>query len=204
MLLIEDGVTLAFPTPILLKRSPFNAFELQKLEALCLRERESGQGTLTSNVGGWRSSEIFLEHEDDQVRRLSDWVHQEATHFVRDQSDNPALKVSVTGWINVNGPGHYKQVHAHGNFAWAGSFMVSRTLPRDAFEGAIQFIDPRMGAPMVTYAGSPFHSPRANFQQEPGTLMLFPAWLLHSINPTAFDARPRVSIGLDVAVEAGG
>lgn len=201
LLKFTDGeISDTFPTPMLYVRWSQATSYLKDIEEICRHERTADSlGTKTSNIGGWRSAETFLQRADESIVALRNWIEETAHGMVVKLDNHPSVSLDVKafGWVNINGPNDYKQVHVHANFAWAANFMVTRGEPSDEMDGAIVFIDPRMGASMVAHTSSPFFSPRAIFQQEPGTLLVFPAWLLHAVNPSSAE---RISIGIDLAV----
>ena len=103
----------------------------------------------------------------------------------------------ITGcWVNVLGPGAAHAMHSHPNNFLSGVYYVQ------THEGAdtINFHDPRPQTaiirPPVT-ALTAYNTDQVVVQVSDGTLLVFPAWLPHSV-PVNMSDRPRVSVSFNV------
>lgn len=106
-------------------------------------------------------------------------------------------EIEFTGcWANLNGRGGIHPSHNHPNNYLSGVYYVQ--LPPGA--DSIQFHEPRpqvtMIAPKVKRYNR-FNSTLTNVQVKPGRLILFPAWLVHSVAPNPSD-QLRMSISFNV------
>lgn len=103
----------------------------------------------------------------------------------------------ITGcWANVNTPGAHHPLHRHPNNFLSGVYYLR------VAEGAntIEFHDPRPQAGVVRPPVRELtaeNTDMAVVRVEPGTLLLFPAWLEHSV-PANRSAEPRVSMSFNV------
>ncbi len=103
-------------------------------------------------------------------------------------------------WANVSAPGAGHRVHNHPNNYLSGVYYV-RT-----HQGAntINFLDPR---PQTAIIRPPITELTAeNTEQivvsvKDGMLLMFPAWLQHSVDPNRSD-RARISIGFNIMFPA--
>lgn len=106
-------------------------------------------------------------------------------------------ELAVTGcWANVNGPGAAHRMHSHPNNYLSGVYYVQTQAGADA----INFHDPRVQTgiirPPVTELTA-YNTDQAVVQVANGTLLLFPAWLVHSVDPNrSEDERVSVSFNL--------
>lgn len=103
----------------------------------------------------------------------------------------------VTGcWANINPPGGRNSSHTHPNNFLSGVYYVST--PEG--EGRITFEDPRPQAyvmmPPVT-AFTPHNGNTITLEVKPGRMVLFPAWLTHSV-PVNRSDQERVSIAFNL------
>src|SRR5229473_6722268 len=139
-------------------------------------------------------------HELDGFRAVADCIGRSA------QSVLEYLKVGhgsleITGcWANVNAPGAGHPVHNHPNNYLSGVYYV-RTHPG---ANTVNFLDPR---PQTAIIRPPITELTAeNTEQivvsvKDGMLLMFPAWLQHSVDPNRSD-RARISIGFNIMFRA--
>ena len=109
--------------------------------------------------------------------------------------DHPGFQISGW-WANFGAPGSDHGTHNHVNNYLSGVYYVNAP----SGGNAITFYDPR--APLEQIAprfknanahNSSFH----NVAVKPGTLLIFPAWLAHSVPPNG-SAEVRISISFNI------
>jgi len=106
----------------------------------------------------------------------------------------------ITGcWANINPPGGFHPPHVHPNNLISGVYYLRTPVEADA----ISFHDPRPQAhllqPVATHA-VPETQAEIQIETKPGRLLLFPAWLRHSVRPN-YSAEERVSISFNVMLD---
>jgi uncharacterized protein (TIGR02466 family) len=108
-----------------------------------------------------------------------------------------ARDLEVTGcWANINPPGGRNSSHTHPNNFLSGVYYVATP----ASEGRIVFEDPRPQAYVMMPPVAEFTRHNGNnivFDVKPGRLVLFPAWLTHSV-PVNASEHERVSIAFNL------
>lgn len=190
-----------FPTPIWRFLHP-QPGELATFSAhiLSLQARDP-QGLAITNQGGWHSPTTLLA--DPALRALFGWISgcclEALNEFGWDLSrGQPSLN---NAWAMVNRRGHGNRAHMHSNSLFSGVVY----LQAPAHSGAIRFIDPRAGAqmllPPLREGGSVFSRGRSLVEPETGLMLLFPAWLLHEVEPSASD-EPRVAVSFNLGMRA--
>ena len=107
----------------------------------------------------------------------------------------------VTGcWANVNPPGASHRMHAHPNNFLSGVYYVSVPAGADT----INFHDPRPQTgqirPPVT-ALTAENTDQVVVRIAEGTLLLFPAWLMHSVDANPTQER-RVSVSFNLMFDS--
>jgi uncharacterized protein (TIGR02466 family) len=104
----------------------------------------------------------------------------------------------MSAWANVARRGHYHRVHNHPSSCWSGVYYVDAggDAPGHPLSGVLEVCDPRPFTEMVPSPGSPFGQ-RAVFRAEAGTMVLFPSWLYHFVNPFHGDGE-RISVAFNV------
>ncbi|HEU5319952.1 MAG TPA: 2OG-Fe(II) oxygenase family protein [Methylomirabilota bacterium] len=109
--------------------------------------------------------------------------------------------LEVTGcWANVNAPGAPHRMHTHPNNFLSGAYYVQVAGGADT----INFHDPRpqtaiVRPPVTELTG--YNTDQVVLPVTPGTLILFPAWLPHSVAPNA-SARERISVSFNLMFAA--
>jgi uncharacterized protein (TIGR02466 family) len=203
----QDEDIYAFPT-LISKRYWQRSPEANPVMSRLVLDREKDDaGTVTTNVGGWRSGEDFLRWPHEVVGQWHEWVLgcfadvlRMITRDGRAANDPP---VRTIAWANTNRRGDFKKMHLHQERHWAGVYYVD--IPNDndrgRQEGFIDFLDPRNGAAMMPVPHARDFPPRITVEPAPGMLLMFPSWLYHSVNPH-YSERPRISIGIDFIIGA--
>jgi uncharacterized protein (TIGR02466 family) len=107
----------------------------------------------------------------------------------------------ITGcWANVNGPGAGHAMHAHPNNYLSGVYYVRTQDGADT----INFHDPRPQAAIIRPPVGELSADNADLvvvKVKDGALVLFPAWLPHSVEVNR-SAGPRISISFNLMFSA--
>ena len=150
------------------------------------KERDNNKsGIQRSNftaLGGWHSHnslhrenefKVIKEHVDSAGEIISKRLQYHTSH---------ALHIGSM-WSIINPPGSMNRDHIHPDSLWSGVYYVSG--PKDS--GNIEFVDPRTSHIMH----QPKYIPnkkrqkqcwtKVNFKPVPGTMIIFPGWLYHSV-----------------------
>jgi uncharacterized protein (TIGR02466 family) len=105
--------------------------------------------------------------------------------------------MTITGcWANINPPGAYHPTHHHPNNYLSGVYYVA--VPPTG--SAILFQDPRAQASMIMPKPKQYTRLTANSadaQSKEGRLLIFPAWLKHSV-PANDGTSERISISFNL------
>lgn len=103
----------------------------------------------------------------------------------------------ITGcWANISAPGAAHEAHIHPNNYLSGVYYVQTQHGADS----ISFQDPRPVAHIIAPRVSettPDTTARVTLQVKEGTLIIFPAWLVHAVEPNMSN-RERISISFNV------
>jgi len=135
-------------------------------------------------------------HELPEFQPLIERVHAAAQQILKFLEHKPA-PLKITGcWANVSGPAAHHKEHAHPNNLLSGVYYVKAPQGGDS----INFHDPRAQAhviaPHVT-ATSTKHASTVIVEVKPGRLVIFPAWLRHSVDPN-LSQELRMSISFNL------
>ncbi len=161
-------------------------------------------GEIGTPLADLKSGESWQSgHELHELERFQELVHciNEAAESVLEYLKIGHETFMITGcWVNVSAPGAGHRVHDHPNNYLSGVYYA-RTR-----QGAntINFLDPRRQAAIIR---SPITELTAeNTEQvvvsvKDGVLLMFPAWLQHSVDPNRSD-RVRISVGFNIMFPA--
>ena len=200
----KKSIIPAFMTPIGTFRVPGAEDLNPELEKEILRRMAEEKGQTRSNVGGWHSMDDLFRWEPPAFAEFRAWIQSAVMRMVSVGSRTKRFKCQtrIAGWANVNGPGQYNANHNHPNCHWSGVYYVrvedtsDDPLPK---AGQLQFYDPRGSINMIQHPGKSMFGHVVNIRPQPGLLVLFPAWLYHSVNPFLSDVQ-RISIAFNATI----
>jgi len=202
---LETGFHSLFPTPLLLRRFGNEGRDAEIhadiLKAVERREAESPSLGM-SNVMGWHSDADVLDWPDPGIDDLRKRVLYGLDQMVvRTSQREIEQRMKVRAWANLARTGAYNAIHNHTPALFSGVYYVSTgDPPRDnPRSGLIEFVDPRPGSHGGAMPTHTFTKPIL-IDPEPGMLIVFPGWLLHTVHP--YDGEtPRLSIAFNLHVK---
>lgn len=148
----------------------------------------------------WQSDHRL--HEVEEFRGLVDHVGAAAATLLGDLKIAGA-RCEITGcWANVSAPGAKHGTHSHPNNYLSGVYYVQTQQGADT----INFHDPR---PQIAIMRPPVEALTAETTDQvvvrvkDGTLLLFPAWLQHSVDANR-SGRIRISLSFNLMFSSYG
>ena len=164
-------------------------------EAIVAQLAELRRETAAPALGrGWQSGHDL--HELDEFRELIESIGV-TVRDVLDYLRIGEVAFEITGcWANVNAPGVAHRMHSHPNNFLSGVYYVR--VPRGG--DTINFHDPRsqtgiLRPPVVELSAD--NTDQVVVLVGEGTVLLFPAWLPHSVDANRGD-RDRISVSFNV------
>ena len=181
------GRELYFPTPVYFTDLPSaQGLNAVLLERICAWRERDPHGTMRSNVaqvGAWHSS------TDMQVHPEFDCLTREIFELVQGVYDDQGYSgdyepVCDSMWANINPRYAYNRHHTHPHALWSGVYYVQT--PDNC--GLLCLADPRPQAQVLTPYYDPQRKPADSasevyYQPVTGRVILFPAWLVHAVQP---------------------
>jgi len=196
-----------FATPVILARlDDAEAINRELLDYFLPLSRGEG-GRRHSNLGGWQSSDDFhtldLPAAQALVREVTAVVNAATAVQTPGGLAEASFAWRMNAWVNVNPPGASNALHGHPGAFWSAVYYVDDGGAGPEDGGALFFQDPRGVLPAM-------HDPLLRFRiedcltagyiesirPEPGLLVVFPAWLLHAVDPFQ-GSRERVSVAFN-------
>ena len=198
-----------FATPVAITQLP-GAEEINvALKALILERSVSIRSTDHSNRGGWQSTWDFHEWSGSPGSAVLAAAKQAASRLTCDRAGeavSPDWKFN--SWANVNRRDNGNEFHIHPGCLWSGTYYVDDGGAGDdpALGGEFEIQDPR-GPAAIMYA--PLLAPKVPgglstgaselIRPQAGMMILFPAWLSHSVRPYNGDG-VRISIAFNLSL----
>lgn len=159
-----------------------------RLKKAIYAERDADQeGISRSNfkgLGGWHSQNNL--HKKKEYKELVGHIGEATTKISDELGYAKSHELSIgTMWSIINPPGSSNRAHIHPGCIWSGVYYIQA--PENS--GNIEFTDPRT----MVLMNQPKFIPnqrrpkdcwtKVNFTPVPGKMLIFPAWLYHSVNP---------------------
>jgi len=137
------------------------------------------KGVSKTNVKGWHSTTDMAQKPE--YKQLIDELHK-MQHEIYDNEHIDRYAKLGNMWANVNPPGGMNQPHIHPNALFSGVYYV-KSNPK---AGRLKIYDPRPGAQFNMPTRKPGNPGKdlwrdANLDPIPGRIIMFPAWLWHSV-----------------------
>ena len=149
-------------------------------------------GVSKTNVKGWHSTtDMALKPEYQNL--VNELMIMCKDMFKEEWLDREPVLGNM--WANINPKEGMNQSHIHPNSLFSGVYYV-KSNPQ---AGKLKIYDPRPGAQIVMPARVKGQPPKhlwreANLDPVPGRIIMFPAWLWHSVEPNqSNDLRISVS-----------
>ncbi len=167
--------------------------------------RETQPACNKSMRGGWQSGRNFLQPGDkgcDALLSLLDRAIHEVLHdYLKLKPSEVGLSYGLESWANMGFANDFNLVHNHPQSSWSAVYYVScpKADPSNREEGAISFVDPRTNADIYNLPGQPDN---VTIAPREGLFVLFPSWLKHAVLPHKATDKPRLSIAMNVVVNA--
>jgi uncharacterized protein (TIGR02466 family) len=198
-----------FDTPVIVDRMPDAAKLNAEFRRMILEKREADAGMQLSNVGGWHSDTHMLHWGGETALELVKRIIAAADAYTVDiRSEGKArFRWKPEMWANVSPPGASNQFHTHPGAFWSAVYYVDDGYGGSADQklgGELVLLDPRM--PMIRMAAPDLRFRRPGqkpedterwFRPASGMMVIFPAWLSHSVRPYAGTGL-RISIAINL------
>lgn len=204
-----------FETPVAISRLPDAAALNAVLKTAILERRAADPGIRRSNTLGWHSDTGMLSWGGEAavtlLRHLVALADLQTLDGGQTPDAPPRFAWSFEMWANVSQPNASNQSHAHPGALWSAVYYVD-----DGYQGSndrtlggeLVLYDPRfpmnaMYAPdfqLRDSRGQPQQREQI-FRPAAGTMVAFPSWLMHSVQPYR-GASERISVALNLSLVA--
>ena len=137
------------------------------------------KGVEKTNYKGWHSKTDMATKPEYQLL-ITELMIMQKEIYEHEHLDRFARLGNM--WANINPPGGMNQPHIHPNALFSGVYYV-KSNPQ---AGRLKIYDPRPGAQINMPTRKPGNPGKdfwrdANIEPIPGRIIMFPAWLWHSV-----------------------
>ena len=166
------------------------------LEQFCIELSKKDRGRQKSNSGGWQSNDL---QQDSRLDPLVSEISYHSNSFFRELG--LVMEAGMTNiWANVNKYGDFNREHLHPSSKISGVYYVK--VPEKS--GNFVFLHPCYDIMGYDWhydgnPGSDYVTPAKKLHPTPGTLILFPSWLKHFVEPNMNLTEKRISISFNLA-----
>ena len=143
------------------------------------------KGVEKTNYKGWHSTTDMANKPEYQVL-VNELFKMQQDIYEKEHLDRQPKLGNM--WANINPPEGMNQPHIHPNALFSGVYYVQSN-PK---AGRLKIYDPRPGTQInmpTRKSGDPGRDlwRDANIEPIPGRIIMFPAWLWHSVEPNQSD-----------------
>ncbi len=161
-------------------------------------KEKNPEGLKKSNVKGWHSNEFDLKNEN--LKNFVTEISKSIGIAIKDMGwDLETQIVKITSmWSIINKKEAFNEKHHHGGSALSAAYYV-KAEPK---AGDLVFFDPRQANVFSHPASTKVNNINAQVQSitpKPGTLILFPSYLEHKVNPNESN-QERIVISFNVSL----
>lgn len=198
----DNGFRLLWPLLFLERTLPGHEYANLELERLIL-ERESANENLTTDYLAGN----LLALDNPAIGWLTQCIQKTAVDYCRRGGMDYEIQWTLQGWANVNRLGDYHDPHNHPYAYLSGTYYVRVPDSRaedlrsraDVRPGCITFYDARGAVNMTAIRDDPQIEPEFTVTPRPGTILMWPAFLMHFVHPN-LSREPRLSISFNVVI----
>ena len=190
---------LFFSTPIWINELNNSESINEELKNFIYKEKEKyPEGAKKSNVNGWHSKEFDLKNE--KLKNFIAEISKNIGSAINDMGwDLESQIAKITSmWSIINNKDAFNEKHHHGNSALSAAYYVKA----EKNAGNIVLFDPRQANVFHHPSSKDVNSLNAQVQSitpRAGTLVLFPSYLEHKVNPNLSNEE-RIVISFNVSL----
>lgn len=196
----EARVSRMFPTYVGTYFWPECPKQNPELKRRILEAVDSKKGVRVSNRGGWHSNYDFSHWSGPAGSSLKKFASAAADHATNTvMQDQGRYQWKVDMWANVNAQGDFNLAHNHPASTWSAVYYVDvGEEVEDRPESGLLVLHNPCGQVKMSFLDAPDLNPTQSIKPQRGMLVMFPSYLVHSVNPN-LGTQSRISIAINLA-----
>jgi len=199
----------AFGLPVLVRKPSDWESVNDRLKTQILESRAADLEGKESERSGWQSATgLWGLPPSEEFEIWRGWVHDGMLNMAALLGDGHRpndidIDYVAGAWACVDERGNFSEPLAHPAVDWTCIYFVSCGTPEPGWErnGQFELRDPRLRAQGSKLGGYGFGRSLL-IDPEPGTMILFPAWMEHGIHPF-YGEGERIAITCNIKVTGG-
>lgn len=170
----------------------------ESILSYCLSWREHSPGRKISNVGGWQSHNIQDEDLAETPLRMLSQVMKSVFYDVFEEAGykTDGKQIYLDAWININGRGHYNDIHVHHNSMLSAVYYVK--VPE--YSGNLKLyrntgtFSKFYGKDLVNHKNTSYTNSVVEFVPVEKSVLIFPSYIPHSVDASSnYDERVSIA-----------
>ena len=186
-----------FSTPLCLFEIENSADLNKKLISESRAWRKQEKGANVSNQGdSWHSPDGLMMRGDPGFSEISKMIPQIAAQYalqINPHLDIKNFRFEANAWVNINRKGGFNTAHHHGTYHVSGVYYVKQPAKATGQSGMIELINSRFDYHIFNQLGGQAFAPNVKMRPAVGSMLVFPATLLHFVFPNETDEE-RISL----------
>ena len=167
--------------------------------------RDSDDGVIVSNVGGWQSREFLSASggisNDSHFVNLVSAIQDAINMYHQKMEFKKTLKQVIDNiWININGKGHSNELHVHPQSVLSGVFYLTDSSTPILFTHPYADINTYYWPVSSIENSNQYNASSYTIIPEKNTLIIFPSWLSHRV-PLHRSDNDRISISFNTKLK---
>jgi uncharacterized protein (TIGR02466 family) len=163
--------------------------DMSAMAEACLKIKEERESIKYSNINGYHSPAIGGDEFITLLPNIMSFVEKAMAEVEADLSMKFAV---VEGWVNVNPKGGFNKLHNHPTVALSSVLYVKT----NEDSGKIFFKNPTNSGLFPLDQGNPAFFGEYWMPSKQGSMLVFPAYLDHYVEPNMSD-EDRISIAIN-------
>ena len=190
-----------FSTPLAMFKIENSGDLNRKLIAESRAWRKEQKGANVSNQGdSWHSPDGLMTRSEPGFSEITKIIPQVAAKYA--MQINPQLNIQnfryeANAWVNINRRGGYNTVHHHGKYHLSGVYYIKQPQKAEGLSGMIELINSRFDHHIFSEIGGQSFAPSFKMRPPVGTMIVFPATLLHFVYPNDTNEE-RISLAWNI------
>ena len=186
-----------FSAPLCIFEIDNNAELNKKLISESRTWRKQEKGANISNQGdSWHSPDGLMTRSDPGFAEISRIIPKIAAQYALQINPNLDIinfRFEANAWVNINRKGGFNTRHHHGTDHVSGVYYVKQPAKATGQSAMIELINSRFDYHIFNQIGGQAFAPTVKMRPAVGSMLVFPATLLHFVFPNETDEE-RISL----------
>jgi len=169
------------------------------IEFCYVTKLKTGKSAEYTNMGGWQSGDVINETHPEFVK-LKNKIEDAANIYHNKIQLKKNLKEKISNiWININGKGHFNELHNHPYGILSGAFYLKGKAPI-LFKHPFDYLNQFFWSEDIIEEWNRVNGSVWSIDPSPNLLIIFPAWIQHRVLMNKEDS-DRISFSFNTTLQ---